>query len=296
MEPKPIKIIFQDEIRRVNLQDKEFTYEEVKGLTKNLFTSVKEPFHFRYQDEEGDIVTIASNDDFIEALRVTKATGVNLKIGVVEVKKENPATNGVPHCGINWNQHAEKRRGCHWGRRFKQNGGGCFVSRALPIVLRIIVAIFFIKLLVCVVSGRACILPVIMLGTTLFFFGKKIKGRFFGRNCQIFNGQCPLSRWCQEQSTDRQVPETEVVREEKKEEQQVKQEVPIQQQQQVEQEKEEEEEESKVVVQGNKREGSSFSRSLKQLEDMGFLDRDRNIAVLVQNRGNVVNAVRDLLA
>jgi len=76
----------------------------------------------------------------------------------------------------------------------------------------------------------------------------------------------------------------------------VKQEVPIQQQQQVEQEKEEEEEEAKVVVQGNKREGSSFSRSLKQLEDMGFLDRDRNIAVLVQNRGNVVNAVRDLLA
>jgi len=216
-------------------------------------------------------------------------------------KKQKSATKSNESlCGFNWQewcQQANKRRGCHLGRKLNQTRGGCFVSRVLPIALKVIVAILFIKLLVCVISGRACLFPIAVLGAAFLFFGKKLRRRFLGRNCGKFNNRCPLSNLCQQLSNDQQVPEAEVVRVEKKEEQQIKEEeveeeVPIQQVEPVEQEVVE----AKVVVQGNKKEGSSFSKGLKQLEEMGFLDRDRNIAVLVQNRGNVVNAVRDLLA
>jgi len=301
MESRSIKIIYQNEIRRVNLQENESTFDGTKELAKNLFGALKEPFHFRYEDDERDVITISSNDDLIEALRVTKTSGINLKLVVAEIRKEEPQAQGIPPPNFNgWNQNDINRHCAELKRQFHCQRKGSFLFHAAPIAFKVISAIILFKLLFCVLSGRCCILPLFLLGIGVFLFGKKLRRRFFRKHCGFargqggfFNGQCPLANWCQEEPTSDRQQQPENFQDAKKEgEEEVVQRV------NEEQELKEEEiiqEKVKEVSQASKREGSSFARNLKQLEDMGFLDRDRNIAVLVQNKGNVVDAVRDLL-
>jgi len=302
MESRSIKIIYQNEIRRVNLQENESTFDGTKELAKNLFGALKEPFHFRYEDDERDVITISSNDDLIEALRVTKTSGINLKLVVAEIRKEEPQAQGIPPPpNFNgWNQNDINKHCAEWKRQFHCQRKGSFLLHAAPIAFKIISAIVLFKLLFCVLSGRCCILPLFLLGIGVLLFGKKLRRGFFRRHCGFargqgfFNGQCPLANWCQEPTNDRQQQQPENFQDAKKErEEEVVQRV--NEQQELKEEEEIIQEEVKEVSQASKREGSSFARNLKQLEDMGFLDRDRNIAVLVQNKGNVVDAVRDLL-
>jgi len=41
---------------------------------------------------------------------------------------------------------------------------------------------------------------------------------------------------------------------------------------------------------------SAFEEKLEKLSEMGFNDRDRNIAILIEKDGDILNTVRTLLA
>lgn len=100
-----LKLVFQNDIRRVNFDPQ--TFEQAKALVKELY-GLQQEFTFRYLDTDGDNLTIASEREFSEILRIHE--GDCLKLVVAPVESENnqkpdqlPTHNNVfrefPHHG-----------------------------------------------------------------------------------------------------------------------------------------------------------------------------------------------------
>jgi hypothetical protein len=72
-----IKIKFQDDTRRISL-DRAPEFAELAQIARQLF-GVQEP-HFKYEDDEKDLVTITSNIELREAIAVASKAGTVLRL------------------------------------------------------------------------------------------------------------------------------------------------------------------------------------------------------------------------
>lgn len=98
-----IKIKFQEDTRRISL-DRVPEFPELIQIAKQLF-GVQEP-HFKYEDDEKDLVTITSNIELKEAIAVSTKTGAVLRLFLTDKSTTkpnetpvntpaNPATNQI---------------------------------------------------------------------------------------------------------------------------------------------------------------------------------------------------------
>lgn len=67
-----IKIQYKSDIRRITVE-KVPSFEELAGLVKGLFgTTLKQEFVLKYKDEEGDVISVTSDRELVEAFSVMK--------------------------------------------------------------------------------------------------------------------------------------------------------------------------------------------------------------------------------
>jgi len=257
MEPVAIKLVFEDEIRRISSQEGT-TFDTVKNITKKLFPKVNEPFQYKYSDEDGDVITISSEEEFQEALKVASKMNARLKLNLVEEEISSP-----PSCAF-------IQKACEWklkkGLQCRDKKKKCGLSKCVSFGLVAFAAILFFK---CLFSGKCCILlPIFAL---VAFFAAKRFG-FIGRS-----GKCERRRRCQWQQAD-------IRRDDERNQQDEK----IQ--------KDEQKEDTSVNGEPIESTNITFVQKLSQLQDMGFTNRQRNIEVLVRNNGNIIETVRDLVS
>lgn len=86
-----VKIKFQDDTRRISL-DRAPEYQELVQIAKQMFT-VQEP-HFKYEDDEGDMVTIASPVELREAISLAAKANAVLRLSLFDKKGNVPNTTG----------------------------------------------------------------------------------------------------------------------------------------------------------------------------------------------------------
>jgi len=84
-----IKTTFENDIRRVTAEHPLTTFLQLKELIKSLYGKIlPEHFAMKYKDDEGDLVTVSSNVELLEALSMCKESGVlKLQISRVEQQK-----------------------------------------------------------------------------------------------------------------------------------------------------------------------------------------------------------------
>ena len=80
MSTYPVKVVFQGEVRRLVLNDMSFTL--LSSLIKTVF-DIKVPFVVKYEDEDGDHISISSNSELEEAFSVASELSIKvLKLNV----------------------------------------------------------------------------------------------------------------------------------------------------------------------------------------------------------------------
>lgn len=131
-----LKVKFNNEIRRIQVP-KTLTYESLLEKLKFLIpTFSTETMTIRYTDDEGDNVSVSSNEELIEALRVATSNGI-LRLSV-EAKAQNTAASPAPHGhshghGLRrgfpgcrrWNHCEEAKKRCPFlarAQRFSKDG------------------------------------------------------------------------------------------------------------------------------------------------------------------------------
>jgi len=251
-----LKILFREELRRILLEPEELTLEKIKDLTKSLFSSLKGPFHFLYKDDEGDLIHVVTERELAEAVRTSGENEITLKLVVVEKSSFKNSCNTAP-CFL--------KNICGKNRK-----GPCFLRP--PLILISLVLLFAVT--GCFKMKCLLLLPVLWLGVKFGrrFLRKGCKGNW-KRNCDQWKG-CPFS------SSKEEEPVEEPVEEESERD--------------VDESKNINREE--VIPEVNEQEQNlSFVKKLKQLEDMGFMDKQKNIAILVKYKANLVDAVKELL-
>jgi len=90
-----LKLSYNDEIHRIPLEVRDLSYEGMKLFSKRLFPFMDEPFHFLYKDEK-ECVTVSSEMELAEVVRLTYVTHKHLKLVVVKNTKPNSHTPCCP--------------------------------------------------------------------------------------------------------------------------------------------------------------------------------------------------------
>jgi len=86
------KIEHKGEIRRISIADDKITFSELSNTAKQLFERIPEKFAFKYTDDEGDEITVSSDKELIEAVRLLKALKTpTLKFKVTPLKEKRKA-------------------------------------------------------------------------------------------------------------------------------------------------------------------------------------------------------------
>jgi len=87
-----IKTTFENDIRRVTAEQPLTNFLQLKELIKTLYGKIlPEHFAMKYKDDEGDLVTISSNVELLEALSMSKESGV-LKLQIIRVEQQKRFT------------------------------------------------------------------------------------------------------------------------------------------------------------------------------------------------------------
>jgi len=90
-----VKIVFQDDIRRLTLP-KQAPFDSLLSELKKIYPGVKGALNFRYRDDENDLVTVTSNMELIEATETCNGT-LKLQVSVrAEAKAEKAGSDSVP--------------------------------------------------------------------------------------------------------------------------------------------------------------------------------------------------------
>jgi len=79
-----IKAIFNGDIRRISAQVKNF--EQLVQVLRNLFTTLPQNFIVKYQDDDNDFITIASDIELEEAINLSIASKNNILKLFIEAK------------------------------------------------------------------------------------------------------------------------------------------------------------------------------------------------------------------
>jgi len=95
-----VKIYFDNEVRRVSLEEDLKTFQDLASLIKTLVKRYNKSWQIKYYDEERDLVTIASDLELAEALKISRQISNNiLRIHLYEVKKSVPKDNALVKFG-----------------------------------------------------------------------------------------------------------------------------------------------------------------------------------------------------
>lgn len=81
-----VKLHYKKDIRRVAVNEEKLTLVQLQELAKNLF-SLSEQVSFKYKDDEGDQITVTSEQEMEEAIRLMKPQNI-LKFEVVCEEKK----------------------------------------------------------------------------------------------------------------------------------------------------------------------------------------------------------------
>lgn len=102
-----IKFQHKQDIRRVTVNEENLTFSQLQELAKNLFAPLAEPFVFQYKDDEGDQITVSSETEVQEALRLMKPQNI-IRFQIISEKEDKKS------CKKQWKQEKkeERRRKC----------------------------------------------------------------------------------------------------------------------------------------------------------------------------------------
>jgi len=232
---------------------------DFKGLLelfKERFGQIPEGYQLRYVDDSKDTIRITDDRDLDEAIRLSKESWNSvLKIEIYN-PKECPYEKKM--------EKIKDHLNCLNIPNFRNNLRNAHFPRGVGCKI----ALLFGAIMIC--RGCVFVLLLIMFG---LFVGKRIMkkcckargerreercGSFFARS---FNCECTSPK--EVKPSPKEVkPKPQIIQ--PKEEIRREDELP-------------------------------FQSKMKQLEDMGFLSQSKNIEVLIQNRGDVLKAVKDLL-
>jgi hypothetical protein len=68
-----LKVSFKDEIRRITIEETR-TFQELQATIRSIFTDLPEVFGLKYIDEESDEITVSSDRELAEALRIQRGS------------------------------------------------------------------------------------------------------------------------------------------------------------------------------------------------------------------------------
>lgn len=267
-----LKLQLHNDIRRIQVEDN-LTYDALLAVAKATFgeKEIPEKPVLKYRDNENDLITVTKNEELQEALRLSKENASPSKVLKIIVSSSSDCLFFDNDCNFNFkalvekfekkkNEFCRRRKECFEGRR----GGGCSKFKKFA---------FFglIAFLFC----RCCLfwlLPLFLIACIV----KKcvLKG---WKGCGK-SKKCGVKRACKEKIA-------EVV---SKIEQQIPIIIPNE-------EIVSSDEEIEVANESNNQKELPFQSKLTQLEEMGFLNRGRNIELLIQNAGDVLKTVKQLL-
>src|SRR5690349_19360567 len=92
-----LKLQFHSDIRRLSLEKDEISFESVKKLSAQLFPSLQfSSIHFKYLDDESDVITVTTEKEFEEAVNLAKNGIVKLTIVASSAQRRE---NAPPACG-----------------------------------------------------------------------------------------------------------------------------------------------------------------------------------------------------
>jgi len=290
-----LKFRFGQEVRRISAEKEDLTFQKLTQLLEKIFPTYsdeKEEILVKYRDDEGDLVTITSEIEFQETLRLSQEKKI-IRFQLEEkieqsgccfkrffgyhkkIQKENncflktmccPSSSSSSSSSPNCKQqtHCEASDDCPnpcGGRR------GCRKWFLVGVVLALL---FF--------CGRCCVLPLLIgagiaLGIRSFRRYSRCHKKYSRMNGhdRHHHPSCkrPQHNFSKTKSEDKDVKKF-------KEEQEVKIE----------------------PIETNNNDGDSkilkFEQSLKLLEEMGFTNRQKNIEALVSVKGRLVDAVQVL--
>jgi len=275
-----VKLQYRSEIRRVAVVDP-IKYDRLKQLANELFstTSLPETFLFQYKDSEGDDVSVSSERELEEAIRIVQNN--NPAILKLEIKSQQKSSCGeccfqkfFEHCRKGSNQCGQQR-------------GQCCSKKFLLIPLIGLLLVFKPCLLWCL---GLIALAVCGICAAKRHFACDDRKRKCGRgSCwtQSSSGsQCPLANWCSSTVAPKSIDVNTVPKSEEVLNKETA-DTSFEGKQEQEYEQEYEQEHEKV--------NSPFESKLKQLEEMGFSDRTANIELLIKHGGNLLKSVKALL-
>jgi len=274
------KITNGSDIRRISVEEPISSYSSLVTLAKQTFGSSfpKEKFVFKYKDEDGDNISVTSDRDLEEAFKYLSIDSNNnnkqksLKLEIVQPNSccfNKFFQDDNCHLKIKEFITRKKTEFCEKRKKCNLNGNGKKGCRIFKKVLFALVLLFL--------CTKCCFLSIfLLLGAVGFCCAKK----FCKRTCSSFSKSgsdysCPIFGNC---STN-QNP--------------IRNENNIQNDVNNNNQKEEEEEVKRIVVKNEKE--LPFQSKLKQLEEMGFASRTNNIEALINNNGDVLQTVKELL-
>jgi len=87
-----IKTTFENDIRRVTAEQPLTNFLQLKELVKSLYGKIlPEQFAMKYKDDEGDLVTVSSSVELVEAISMCKESGV-LKLEIFRAEQQTRFT------------------------------------------------------------------------------------------------------------------------------------------------------------------------------------------------------------
>jgi len=272
-----VKLQYQSEIRRVAVVDP-IKYDRLKQLAHELFstTSLPETFLFQYKDSEGDDVSVSSERELEEAIRIVQ----NNNPAILKLEIKSQQKNSDECCVQKFFENCRERR-----NQCGQQSGRCCSKKFFLIPLIVLLLVFKPCLgLILLAVGGICAVKRHFAFSTSDRINCDRRRRGSCRTQSSNGSQCPITSYCSStvapKSSDvNTVPKSEEVL--NKETANTYFEGKQEQEQELEQEYE------KV--------NSPFQSKLIQLEEMGFRDRTANIELLIKHGGNLLKSVKDLL-
>eukprot|EP01091_Cochliopodium_minus_P004348 TRINITY_DN14239_c0_g1_i1.p1 TRINITY_DN14239_c0_g1~~TRINITY_DN14239_c0_g1_i1.p1 ORF type:complete len:262 (+),score=81.16 TRINITY_DN14239_c0_g1_i1:27-788(+) len=248
-----LKLNHQKETRRITLN--QCTFFSLKQKIEQLFNI--QNYNIKYEDEEGDLITIDSEEEMVECARLKEGQVVSLKISS---STDNEDQN-QPRCNFR-NFFCNRKR--EWSmKRFGEN-----MSFRRKIFLAVVFFFFISKIL----KGFLFLLPLLLIVLVAKFFLKEVKfcwdkivylakqDHLGYRNRYQYNFEQPMNpNYFPNQPPNNVNLQNHVP--------------------------------SQPNIQSN-----FFEDKLKELEVMGFSNRESNLVLLQRFNGDVAQVINDILS
>lgn len=265
-----IKLQNGSDIRRITVQE-HTTLQALNDLTKSEFQKVGLPseFVYQYQDPENDTITVSNDLELDEAFRLAGESSAILKLTIQPIQKYDAQSS---QCPLECLQNLDFQSICHKLREKKKQWKAAWRANSKCgekknkkskderkdkkcLKKRGLHLILVGLVFLMFCKTCFCILPFIGL-ICAFFFCKSIKKRWNKCCTRSISLVQPRNIDSSTNSNSNSISKDEV--------QTTELQLP-------------------------------FQEKLKQLEEMGFSNRAKNVEVLVKNGGDILKAVKDLL-